>query len=150
MIYPHKDSNLGEDSNSEGTLIEAPREFERLFDEAEEAMNREAWTEASLAIGILLGIDEAADQMDGAGQDYFSAAADAENVTGSLKSKALQLIDQFPEAGNKVIELRYGLVAKQALEEAIVQANWPGIRTVIQKFSFTEAAERRCGYTVNS
>lgn len=131
--------NFNDDAMNGGALIEAPREFARLYDEAEEAGQRQAWTEASLMLGLLLGIDESVEETDTASQDYFEDRKAGSTATESLRAKALRYLDSLPDAGNQVIELRYGVIAKQTFDKAVAQSDWTAIRNVIHRYSFTEA-----------
>ena len=46
---------LRQEFSAEANLIQAPREVERLLEQAEDAISAEEWTEATLALGMLLG-----------------------------------------------------------------------------------------------
>ena len=56
--------------NMEVALMSAPREVMVLLDEAEEGIKKEQWGEATLALGILLGLEESR-QADLTGADFF-------------------------------------------------------------------------------
>ncbi len=60
------------DQAIEGQLIEIPREVERLVSEAKESIERKAWSEATMAIGILLGIEKENPSTEFGSQDYFA------------------------------------------------------------------------------
>ncbi|MFN7627031.1 MAG: hypothetical protein ACK5PZ_09390, partial [Pirellula sp.] len=55
---------------TEGTLLPPPREVEVLLEDARDAINRKQWSEASLALGVLLGIEDGGSGRD-LGEDYF-------------------------------------------------------------------------------
>lgn len=135
-------------STSEGMLLPAPREMEALLEDAGEAISKEQWSEATLALGTLLGIeallgnDERATDRE-SGEDYFllSDQQGTTTVSGTVLRTAHELLGQLPEDGQKVIELRYGVRASQMLEEAMAQWDWRGIQRIASRFGFTRAGQ---------
>lgn len=126
---------------AEGILLKPPREVEVLLEDAREAIGRKQWSEATLALGMLLGIEsgEARDS----GEDYFLVEETGEEVSvaGTVVGEAYDLIASMPEEGRKVIELRYGVRAAQALEAAIQKSDWNAVRELAGKYGFTEAGQ---------
>ncbi|MCY2975339.1 MAG: PQQ-binding-like beta-propeller repeat protein [Planctomycetota bacterium] len=122
----------------EPQLIEPPREMVRLLEEAREQVQQKVWSEATLAAGILLGLEEADLESDWSGQDYF---LDVRANVGrqSIRQEAIAVLDSMPEAGQAVIELRYGLRAQQELDSAITNRDWSMISEVSRKYCFTKA-----------
>ena len=132
--FPNNNGGL----TTESTLIEPPREMQRLLDEARENVDRKVWSEATLAAGILLGLEENELDLDWAGQDYF---LDTQTGVGrrSIRQEAVALLDSMPEAGQSVIELRYGVQAQRTLDDAITNHDWRGVEDVARQYSFTKA-----------
>jgi len=57
----------------------------------------------------------------------------------SLRSEAIALLDSMPDAGQAVVELRYGVQAQKALDEAIKDHQWKSIADVARMYCFTKA-----------
>ncbi len=127
------------DSLSDASLIQAPREFERLITEAKESIKNGAWSEATLAMGILLGIEKQSSDDQISTQDYFLESTSTTTVRGSLRDELTEILNTLPEAGAKVFELRYGVAAQQALDAAVATGNWKAIEKIRCKYFCTEA-----------
>ncbi|MFN7732987.1 MAG: PQQ-binding-like beta-propeller repeat protein [Pirellula sp.] len=126
---------------AEGILLKPPREVEVLLEDAREAIGKKQWSEATLALGMLLGI-EAGEERD-SGEDYFLVRENGDDVLvdGTVLGEAHALMASMPEEGRKVIELRYGVRAAQALDAAIEKADWNSVRELAGKYAFTEAGQ---------
>jgi outer membrane protein assembly factor BamB len=136
--------------SSEGSLIQAPREVERLLDQAKEAIKRESWSEATLSLGLLLGIEGQSVNRDLGEQDYFQSNSLHSSTRESVREAALSLAESMPEAGTKVFELRYGVAAEQALNEAIESGNYRMIESLAGKFAPTTAGRSAAWLTIES
>lgn len=125
-----------------GMLIPAPREVESLLEEARDAISREQWSEATLALGTILGLEGQPNNAD-SGQDYFLLSERGENVLvqGSVVRAAHELLTKLPKEGEQTIELRYGVRAKQMLEEAVAAWDWRRIQQVASRYGFTFAGQ---------
>ncbi|MFN9915657.1 MAG: hypothetical protein ACK53L_23905, partial [Pirellulaceae bacterium] len=66
-------------------MIQAPREVERLLEQAEEAIAGEEWTEATLALGMLLGIEEQPTADEFGQQDYFQAVDPGDELRSAFE-----------------------------------------------------------------
>ncbi len=142
-------ANRAEFSN-EGSLLQPPREVERLLDQAKESIEKEAWTEATLSLGLLLGIDEKSPDNEIGNQDYFLSAGLRAAPMGSIRDAALMLAESLPDAGMKVFELRYGLAAEQALKDAIAEGNIRQIEKIAGQFSPTTAGRNAAWLTAET
>jgi outer membrane protein assembly factor BamB len=131
----------GRFSPSEGILLKAPREVESLLEDAQGSIARKQWSEATLALGMLLGIEEAGNEE--SGEDYFLVREAGDNVTvdGTVLRRAHAMLSSLPEEGQKVIELRYGVQASQGLEEAVQQGRWNQVRELAGRYAFTRAGQ---------
>jgi outer membrane protein assembly factor BamB len=129
-------------SASEGILMAPPREVEVLLEDASEAIERKQWSEATLALGMLLGIEEGETGGE-SGEDYFlfKALGDSPLVEGTVLRRAHELFGSIPEEGQKVVELRYGVRAAQAIDEALQGAQWNTVRELASRFAFTRAGQ---------
>ena len=129
-------------SNTEGTLLPAPREVEVLLEEAQGSISRQQWSEATLALGNLLGLEAQGKELE-AGQDYFifTGQDDRISIQGTVLRSAHELLAKLPEEGLKVVELRYGVKASQMLEDAIASADWNRIQEIASRYSFTRAGQ---------
>ncbi|MFN9602848.1 MAG: PQQ-binding-like beta-propeller repeat protein, partial [Planctomycetota bacterium] len=127
---------------TEGMLLPAPREIEALLEDAREAVSRQQWSEATLALGTVLGLEAKASAAD-SGQDYFLFREQEERVAvdGTVIRTAHELLSQLPDEGQKVVELRYGVQAAQMLEEAVANWDWGRIQTIASRYQFTRAGQ---------
>ncbi len=132
---------------SAGILMPKPREVQVLLDEVQQNIESEEWSEASLGLGLLLGI-EVNEQAELEGADYFMIDEEendnVEGAKGSVFSAAMDLIASLPAEGFQRLELRYGVKANQLLEEAITNSDWEKIEQVAGKYSFTKAGQDAC------
>ena len=139
--------------NSEVVLMSAPREVLVLLDEAEQAIKKEQWSEATFALGILLGLEEVR-QSDLTGVDFFlegdelpelaQRPADTKAVNqskGSVFQKVYELIESLPTEATKIVDLRYGAPASQIIEKAIAESDWEKIAEVAAKYGFTTVGQ---------
>ena len=132
------------------TLMQAPREVIVLLEEAENEIKNEQWSEATLALGILLGLEESR-QDDLAGLDFFLSdelandAAIIRNLTKvpkrSVFQRVYELIESLPSEATKFIDLRYGVQASQFLEAGIAASDWSRLSEVAGRFGFTSAGQ---------
>ena len=129
-------------SMTEGVLLPAPREVEVLLEDARDAIERKQWSEASLALGVLLGIEDGGSGRD-LGEDYFifRDRNGAAIVEGTVLGAAHELLATMPDEGRKVVELRYGVKASQLLEEAVERSGWDVLRELSSRYSFTTAGQ---------
>ena len=140
----------------EVVLTAAPREVLVLLEEAEERIKNEQWSEATFTLGILLGLEEAR-QDDFTGVDFFidreelstspSKPADGntlESIRGTVFQRVYELIESLPTEATKIVDLRYGTLASQSLEKAIVESNWGKIAEVASKYGFTTSGQDAC------
>lgn len=157
--------------NMEVALMSAPREVMVLLEEAEEGIKNEQWSEATLALGILLGLEESR-QADLTGADFFVldeyvpiAPGGVPQVPGipgqpapavpakppetktyngarsTVFKRVYELIEKLPLEATKIVDLRYGTQAEQLLEQAIAQSDWESIAFVAGKYGFTSAGQ---------
>lgn len=126
----------------EGILMTAPREVETLLEEARENLEREQWSEATLSLGLVLGLEDQSAE-DFGGFDYFLPDANGSpyDIDGSVFRRAYEMLETLPAEGTKVVELRYGVNAKQGLDLAISKSDWDGVRNIAGKYGFTNAGQ---------
>jgi outer membrane protein assembly factor BamB len=122
---------------NEGTLIQAPREVQRLVEQATQSIQREAWTEATLAVGMLLGIESQTPRGDIGQQDFFLPMKGGAKEQNSIRDSAMRLMEDIPEAGMKVFELRYGVEAEQLLKDATQKGDWAAIEKIARDYGPT-------------
>ena len=130
-----------------GNLMFAPREVQVLIAEAKTNIEKEQWSEATLTLGILLGLEEAR-QDDLTGIDFFLFELDPSDTVKipkrSVYQNVFELIESLPLEATKFIDLRYGVRASQLLEKAISDSDWAAITKVAGQFSFTTAGQDAC------
>lgn len=132
---------------TEGILMPAPREIQVLLDEAQANIDNAQWSEATLTLGLLLGLEESKND-DLTGIDFFLVDALAIESVGAPKpsvfQKAIAMIQSLPLEATKFIDLRYGVGASQSLEKAIGDSDWESVERVAGQFSFTTAGQDAC------
>jgi outer membrane protein assembly factor BamB/tetratricopeptide (TPR) repeat protein len=128
-------------------LMFAPREVQVMIDEARTNIESQQWSEATLALGMLLGLEDSR-QDDTAGVDFFLADGALPDKKASPKDsifqKVFELIDSLPLEATKFIDLRYGVRAGQILEKALSDSDWEGIEKVAGRYSFTTSGQDAC------
>jgi len=129
-----------QEATLEGSLIQPPREIEQLLSQAKTLIQSESWSEATLAIGMVLGLESnAPGGNDFASQDYFTDVDPTPLTKGSVREAALKLLNDLPDAGAKVFELRYGAASQQTLNTAIAEGDWPAIEQLSRLYASTTA-----------
>lgn len=137
--------------NAEVALMAPSREVQALLDEAERAISNEQWSEATYALGILLGLEESRKD-DFSGVDFFNEKEEFQDlrleentepttVKKTVFHRAYELIASLPAEATKMIDLRYGLQAAQMLEQAMASSDWAKVSEVASKFGFTTAGQ---------
>ena len=132
---------FNEDSAQQSsTLIQTPREVERLLNQAKAAIAQSSWSEASKALGLVLGIEAGSNRVEGQGQDYFlNDSGNATQDGRTVHEQARRLFDEFDEAGQATLELRYGVEAKATFEQAVASGDWKTIEQISGRFPMTAA-----------
>ncbi len=117
------------------SLIEPPREVERLLREAEREIEKKNWSVAIKALGLVLGIESDSSQIEGSGQDFFLASSGDRKMTAH--QAAWNLFNTIPEEGQKTIELQYGIEVQRRFEQAAESNDWYTIDLLAGKFPMT-------------
>jgi len=126
-------------SMPEGLLLTAPREVEVLLSDAQEAIDRKQWAEVSIALGQLLGIEENAADAN-PGEDYFlSPAARTKDGAKTVLGQAKAMLENLPEEAKQAVELRYGVKAKQMLDQAVASDDLGLLYQLSSRYGFTDA-----------
>lgn len=136
---------------ADGMLMPAPREVKVLIEEAKSHIESEQWTEATLALGVLLGLESQEDE-DLKGVDYFLENAERPKdpqksragTSESVFRKAFELMESLPVEATKFVDLRYGVLASQLLEQAVVDSDWNTMERVAGRYPFTTAGQDAC------
>ncbi len=86
-------------------------------------------------------LEEARDELpeDAIRQDYFNEPQQEGYYRSSVRGKALQLLGSIPEEGRKILEIQYGVSARQALSAAVTARDVDAISEVTRKYYHTEA-----------
>jgi outer membrane protein assembly factor BamB len=131
----------------QGALMSPPREVQALVDEARRNIENQQWSEATYAIGLLLGIEDS-QQEDNASVDYFIVedidAGKQIAAVDSIFKKTIELVESLPEEATKLIELRYGVRAGQLLDKAISDSDWDSLAQVAGRYCFTKSGQDAC------
>ena len=131
--------NMGQDVGQEQILL-APRPLTRLLREGETAIQEKRFSDGIEALGTLL-LEEAREDLpeDTLHQDYFNEPAQEGYYRSSVRGKALLLLGSIPEEGRKILEIQYGVSARQALVAAVAARDMEAISEVTRKYYHTEA-----------
>ena len=131
-------------SAAESFLI-APRPFMRLLNEGKQALEQKRYSDGIQALGVLLQAESTADlPADLVGQDFFLEPMQSAFFRSSIKAEATRVLAELDAQGREVLELQYGVTARQALQQAIESQDWESIGDVARRFMHTEA-----GYDAN-
>ena len=133
---------------TEGILMPMPREIQVLLDEAQANIDNAQWSEATLTLGMLLGLEDSKND-DLSGIDFFLVYPPAtvdplSSKETSVFRRAIAMIQSLPLEATKFIDLRYGVGASQSLEKAIEDSDWESVERVAGQFSFTTAGQDAC------
>ncbi|MCC6511193.1 MAG: PQQ-like beta-propeller repeat protein, partial [Pirellulaceae bacterium] len=131
--------NRGEAMAQEQILL-APRSLTRLLREGKTAIEEMRYSDGIASLGALLLQEPREDLPEEAlRQDYFTEAAGESYYKNSVRSEALRLLGSIPEEGRKILEIQYGVSARQALQAAVEARNIEAITDVTRKYYHTEA-----------
>ncbi len=121
-------------------ILLAPRPLTRLLREGETAIQENRFSDGIEALGTLL-LEEAREDLpeDALHQDYFNEPAQDGYYRSSVRGKALRLLGSIPDEGRKILEIQYGLSARQALAAAVTARDMEAISEVTRKYYHTEA-----------
>ena len=130
---------MGQEIGQEQILL-APRPLTRLLREGETAIRENRFSDGIEALGTLL-LEEAREDLpeDTLHQDYFNEPAQEGYYRSSVRGKALRLLGSIPEEGRKILEIQYGVSARQALAAAVAARDMEAISEVTRKYYHTEA-----------
>ena len=131
---------FGQDALDQEKILLAPRPLTRLLREGETAIQENRFADGIEALGTLL-LEEAREDLpeDTLHQDYFNEPAQEGYYRSSVRGKALRLLGSIPEEGRKVLEIQYGVSARQALAAAVAARDVDALAGVIRKYYHTEA-----------
>ncbi|MEQ1824747.1 MAG: PQQ-binding-like beta-propeller repeat protein [Pirellula sp.] len=131
----------------QGALMPAPREVQLLLDEARANIENQQWSEATLALGLLLGIEETRPEGTSSA-DYFvvdeGESLKQPTYVETVYKRAMELMETLPLEATKLVDVRYGVNASQSLEKAVAESDWEGVENVAGKFYFTTSGQDAC------
>ncbi len=133
--------NRNPTEQSEDLFLLAPRSLLRLYREGQSAIEQQRYSDAVSALGTLLiePPSEPGTLQESVRQDYFQPSTEQRVFRSSIRGDALRLLGELPESGRKSLEIRYGVTAKQQLQEAIKARNFEAIAEVARLYFHTEA-----------
>lgn len=117
----------------------APRALTRLLREGEIALAEGRYTDAVNSLGTILAGGSESLPEDLRGQDFFTEVGSRGLYQTSVKSEASRLLSDLPEEGRRVLEIQYGVTARQQLDAAILEKDFDRILDVARKYVHTEA-----------
>ena len=116
-----------------GNLFTPSREKTRALRQAREFIKGENYADALRILQAL--IDSESDA-------FFFEDVERRDKFVSLKAESMRLIESLPPKGRSVYELKYGLKAQTALEDALEAGDFPGIEAVARSYFHTPAGYR--------
>jgi hypothetical protein len=132
---------------NEEIVLFAPRALTRLLREGERAIQEERYADGISALGMLFDDSEQAIPADIRGQDYFletpqlgmNQQAKLGYYQKTLKGEALRILSSLPEEGRELLEIEFGVTARQKLEAAVTNGDFLAIAEVARRYPFTFA-----------
>jgi len=123
-------------------LMIPSRELLTLLDEAKANIEAKEWTEATLAIGTLLGLEDA-ELKDDVGVDYFLKPGKSKLriIKGSLFAEIADITNELPEEAFEILNVRHGVQAEQALRKALEEGDWRALEVVATRYSFLASGQ---------
>lgn len=129
-----------------GRFIEAPRSVQQQLRDAERALESSDYVEVIVRLGELSASrDEASDDMDLAGQDFFLGIDDGsvgKPLRESLLKSARDMIGRLPDDAMETYELRYGPAARKLLAEASQTRDWKKVADVRRRYFHTDSGHQ--------
>jgi len=124
------------------SLMTPSRELLSLLDEAKANVEAKEWTEATLAIGTLLGLEDAELNED-IGVDYFLRPGKSKLriIKGSLFAEIADITNELPEEAFEILNVRHGVQAEQALRKALEEGDWRALEGVATRYSFLASGQ---------
>lgn len=124
---------------TEELFLTAPRTMQRLLVEGRTAIDQGRYADGIAALGAILqgeGQDVADDL---AGRDFFVDRPVRNLYSKSLKCEAIEALNRLPAEGRKILELQFGVKARQLLAAGIAQRDTLAIAEVARQYVHTQA-----------
>jgi outer membrane protein assembly factor BamB len=127
-------------------LMLAPREYQQQLHKAEEAIEREQYSEAIQALAQLLEPRPDADDGSEVGvqEDFFVGRPGDAHLESSLRTEARRLLGRLPARGKELYRLNYGAEAQRQLDQALAARDEVLLAEVAWRYFHTDA-----GYLAN-
>ncbi len=138
-IASHTPAQFQPRMQAEELFLMAPRTMQRLLAEGRSAIEQGRYADGIAALGAILhgeGQDVADDL---AGRDFFVDRPVRNLYSKSLKSEAIEALNRLPAEGRKILELQFGVKARQLLDAAVAQRDTLGIAEVARQYVHTHA-----------
>lgn len=130
-------------SEPEAVLTAPSRELTNLLTEAERNIAEKQWSEATLALGKILGLEQSEDGVVGEyGVDRFynvsmtELGGNGKQISGSLFQHIYKLLDELPDEAIDILQVRHGVSAKAKLDSAIQASDWETIEQISSHYIF--------------
>ncbi len=122
-------------------FVQPPREILRPLIRAQKAIDEGDFQRAVDLLGQALSDEEY--------EDYLVRLAGEEGTAVSLRIRATALLGRIPKKERELYELRYGVQARQMLDDAINRNDDPAMARIMERFFYTPAgfnATMLCGH----
>ena len=124
---------------SEDLFLMAPRSLQRLLAEGRTSIREGRFADGVAALGAILQDDSESVAEDLHGQDFFSSRPARGSYTQSLKNEAIAELSLLPPEGRRILELQFGVKARQLLDAAMAARDLDAIEAVARRFVHTQA-----------
>ncbi len=127
-------------------LMLAPREYQQQLRKAEDAIEREQYSEAIQALAQLLEPSPIpnAGLVEGVQEDFFIGHPGDAQLSSSLRTEARRLLGRLPARGKALYRLNYGAEAQRRFDEALREHDDRLLSEVAWRYFHTDA-----GYLAN-
>lgn len=128
-------------------VLYAPRELQRFLNEGQKAIQEQRYADAIESLGVLFAEPEQVALDSVQGQDFFlkpdspptNELPRVGHYTKTLKGVALRLLASLPPKGRELLEIEFGVKARQLLDDALEKRDATAIAAVARKYPFTDA-----------
>ena len=117
----------------------APRSLVRLLREGEQALVEQRYADAILTLGAILDDDNPGLPEDLRGQDFFVGPSVRGRYFQTVKSEARRLLGDLGDEAREILEIEYGIPARNALDKALENRDLKEVARVARRYSHTLA-----------
>lgn len=121
----------------------APRNLQRFLTEGQKALEEERYSDGIDLLSLLTGVEDVRVAADIRGQDYFLENEITRNppkyYRKTMRQRALSLLGNMSAKGRDVLEIQFGVTARQQLDAAIASGDRKSLHEVLRLYAATDA-----------